>query len=312
MVSFGQDSLKHQLFQNRTYFKPFVSELSSTVNKVSMVNVKGLQKKDKELGNVITEVHLGAEFPLYTKNKAKQSFSVFMPVSLHVLWAAFEPKTAPIINNDYRFGFSLAYFQRFESSVLKNVSLKLTPFAHESCHLGDEITIAGMELDRFFRVNVSYEYFELAFTLNDPDTLRGSLLSFRAGFMGLINPTKGYYTYDITETQGIDLYSTYRWAEYYFQIQYRNTHSFLSNARFQFVGSMELRNRIRYQYLKDAAEPREWSMNSYFGYDYSPKGLSANPTTGFYFVLYKGINYHGQLRSSKLSYAGASFVVYLH
>ncbi len=308
---FSQQSFKNQLFQKRTYFKPMVSEISSTLNKVSVIAASGFKKDNKDLGKILSEVHLGAEFPIYSYKGSKSSFSIFVPVSLHVLWATFEPKTAPIVNNDYRFGFSLAYLKPLTSNYLKNVSIKAIPFAHESTHLGDEITIAGLEFDQFYRINVSYEYYELAITLNDPDTLKGNLFTIRAGLMGLINPIKGYYSWSDVETQGKDIFPTERWAEYYLQLQYRNTTAFYSSARMQFVWSFEARNRIRYDYLIDKSESYFWCFNNYFGYNYSPNGNEGQPTFGSFFVLYRGLNFNGQLRNSRLNYVGYSMVVYI-
>lgn len=308
---YSQDSITTSFFTQRQYNKALVCENSSTLTKISLINVPGIQKNQQDIGNLLTEVHLGTEVPIYYLQKPYSAFSLFLPISIHVLWATFEPQTAPILNNDYRFGFSMAYIHRFQYPKLRNLSLKLTPFAHESCHLGDEVTIAGLENDKFFRINVSYEYTEFALTLNDPDTIQQNLLTFRAGLMALINPKKGYYSYDTTETQGILIYPTDRWLEYYFQIQYRNRTSFFSSHKWQFVWSVEVRNRIKYLYLTDKTEPREWNINNYLGYDYSPKGKKGKPTIGNYFVLYKGINYHGQLRNSKLGYIGYSLVVYL-
>lgn len=308
---FSQDSIKSQLFQKRTYFKPMVSELSSTLSKVSVIAASGFKKDNKDLGKILTEVHLGAEFPIYSRVNQKSSFSIFVPVCLHVLWATFEPKTAPIVNNDYRFGFSFAYLKPLRNKYLNNVAIKLTPFAHESTHLGDEITIAGLEFDQFYRINVSYEYYELAVTLNDPDIIKGTLFTVRAGMMGLINPQKGYYSWSDIETQGKEIFPTERWVEYYLQLQYRNTTAFYSSSRLQFVWSFEARNRIRYDYLIDKKELRFWSFNNYLGYDYCPNGNEGNPTFGSFFVLYRGLNFNGQLRNSRLNYIGYSMVVYI-
>jgi hypothetical protein len=96
---------------------------------------------------------------------------------------------------------------------VKNISFKLTPFAHESTHLGDELTIYGSQnIEQFYRVNVSYEYYELGLTINDPDTLSGNILSLKFGFMGFINHTKGYYSFAENEIGDRTFYPSQRWA----------------------------------------------------------------------------------------------------
>ena len=240
---YSQNEKYFSIFEGRTFYKPFVSEISSTLSNVSIGAIYNKTPSGKELNTVMTEVHLGADIPLlYGKNKSF-TWAASLPVSMHMLWATFEPLTAPIVNTDYRFGLSFTGIAYLDNSSIKNISFKVTPFAHESTHIGDEITIYGFQNNpNFYRVNVSYEYYELGLTLNDPDTLTGNLFSIRVGLMGLINPTKGYYSFSDNEIGDKDVYPSKRWAEYYINLNYSKTTGFLTSKTWHPSISIELRN----------------------------------------------------------------------
>lgn len=311
LSSFSQKGDQFSLFKNRTFYKPFVSEISSTLNNISVGVVKSKSPDGIERKLALMEIHLGMDAPIMYGQGNNFRWAVSLPVSLHVLWAPFEETTAPILNNDYRFGISFTGITYLKNDFIKNISFKLTPFAHESTHLGDELSIYGIEhLDNFYRVNVSYEYFELGLTLNDPDTLDGSLLSFKMGLMGLLNPTKGYYSFFEEEIGNNTFYPSERWAEFYFQLNYRKYEGFLSSNTWKPSISVEARNRVKYQYDVEGKKSRTWNFNAFIGYDYIPTDSKLVKSVGLYFRYYKGINPHGQLRDFDYQFIGGSLVVY--
>lgn len=310
--TFAQKEKNSSAFTNRQFYKPFVSEISSTLNNLSIGKTysNGLDGVDYKKA-IVNEVHLGMDLPILYVEKSNFDWAISFPVSIHMVWAPFEENTSPIINNDYRFGLSFTGSTQLDNEYIKNLSFKITPFAHESTHLGDEITIFGVQNDEdFFRVNVSYEYYELGLTLNDPELLDENTLSCRVGFMGLLRPKVGYYTLFDHEIGNNTLYTSQRWAEYYLQLNYKKTTGFLTNDRWRPNLSIEFRNRIKYDYMVDAKEDRVWCINAYVGYDYVPKKANTIKTVGHYIRHYNGINPHGQLRNGMSHFVAYSAVVY--
>lgn len=313
IIAFSQNKGNVYTFTKRGFYQPFVSEISSTLNDISL----GKSSSNKFSGRdskklVVNEVHLGFDMPLLYVEKSNFKWAMSLPVSIHMIWAPFDKITSPIINNDYRFGLSFAGSTNLNNSYIKNLSFKVTPFAHESAHLGDELTIDGFQSsDKFFRINVSYEYYELGLTLNDPEILEENTLSFRIGFIGLIRPNVGYYTYFENEIGDATLYPSKRWAEYYLELNYKKTNGFLANKQWHPNVSFELRNRIKYEYEKEEKENRIWCVNAYVGYDFVPKKINAVKSIGHYFRYYQGVNPHGQLRNGTANFIGYSAIVYI-
>jgi hypothetical protein len=298
------------LFQQRTFYKPFASEISSTLSKISTGGTKSTLQNGDKIYSALTEIHLGVDLPLlYNKNNFF-TWQFFMPVSIHVLWSTFEETTAPIVNNDYRFAFAFAGIKYFDNNnFIKNISLKITPLAHESTHLGDEVSIYGLQyIDSFYRVNVSYEYYELGLVINDPDTIKGNLLSFKFGFMGLINHNKGYYSLFEDEIGDRTFFKSDRWAEYYIEVNYKKATGFLTTKTWHPEISVEFRNRVRYQYEKPGKEDRVWCINAFIGYKFVPKHAKGIESVGNYFRYYNGINPYGQFRNIDYRFLGYSIV----
>jgi hypothetical protein len=176
--------------------------------------------------------------------------------------------------------------------------------------LGDELTIYGLQnYDKFYRVNVSYEYYELGITLNDIDTIKDNNLSVRFGFMGLINPKKGYYSFFKNEIGNKQVYPSKRWAEYYFELEYTKTKGFLATETWHPSISVEFRNRVRYEYEKEEKSERVWCINAFIGYEYTPK-RSRIRSVGNYFRYYNGLNPHGQFRNMDYKFVGYSIVLF--
>lgn len=309
----AQNKNEYSAFTSRNFYKPFVSEISSTLNNLSIGKTysNGLDGSAfKKL--VVNEVHLGMDMPLLFAKKNNFEWAMSFPVSIHMVWAPFDQTTSPIINSDYRFGLSFTGFTTLNNPYLKNLSFKITPFAHESTHLGDEITIYSLQNNAdFFRVNVSYEYYELGLTINDPELLNENTLSCRIGFMGLISPSAGYYTFFDNEIGNNVLYPSQRWAEYYLQLNYKKTEGVFANTKWHPNFSVEFRNRVKYDYLIDAEEDRVWCINAYLGFDYVPNKVNAIKTVGHYIRHYGGINPHGQLRNGMSHFIAYAVVFHL-
>lgn len=311
--AFSQNNKNLQFFTARDFNKPFVSEISGTQNNISLgktASNKFSGKDTKEL--VINEIHMGFDLPLLYAGNETSQWAISFPVSIHMIWAPFDKLTSPIINNDYRFGLSFTGTSNLNNLYIKNLSFKVTPFAHESTHLGDELTISGFQEDsKFYRVNVSYEYYELGITVNDPEITEGNVLSCRAGFMGLLNPDKGYYSIFENEIGDTIFYQSKRWGEFYFACNYKKTDGILTTKRWKPNTSLELRNRIKYDFGKEEKEERQWCLNAYAGFNYLPEKNTSLASVGHYLRYYRGINPHGQLRNGTATFIGYSVVLFM-
>ena len=199
------------------------------------------------------------------------------------LWMdIFESLTSPVINTDYRVGAAThTFIHRLNRKFVKNYAVSWTPFKHESTHIGDEIQIRRVEAGYALRrVNVSYNYTELFFTLNEPEDRSVQCHTFRAGLMLLLAPKKGWYF--ISESAGDGdpslAHPTLSPFEAYFQYQYQSP---TSPYGFQGVVSAEIRNRVVYGYdltLKKGetdhspSDYRRFTYNLFMGLRYNIPG----------------------------------------
>ena len=308
---FSQSDSNFFVFTSRDFNKPFVSEISSTLNNLSFGIVESTKISGRDVKKLtVNEIHLGIDLPLIYSNKNKLTWALSIPISTHMVWYPLEETTSPIINTDYRFGLSCTGHIKFGNPYIKNISFEIKPFAHESTHLGDELTISGFLDDTsFYRVNISYEYYEISLTLNDPEVLNENALSLRFGFIGLINPQKGYYTLSENEIGDNTLYPSKRWGEIYIDLNYKKVNGFLTSKHWKPNISLELRNRVKYNYGNTEKENRIWCVNTYAGYCYTPKKIDAIESIGHYIRYYNGLNPHGQFRNGTCYFIGYSIII---
>ena len=199
-----------------------------------------------------TQGCFGLDLPIWNGNFGKDSLfgiNISLTASAYLWMDLFESQTSPVINTDYRISLPTATFiHRHNRKFLKNYSVAWSPFKHESTHIGDEIQIKRKEAGYAIRrVNVSYNYTELAFTLNEPEDRTVQCHTFRVGFMHLFFPKEGWYR--ITSSAGDGdaslAHPTVSPFEAYFQYQYQTP---TSRHGIQGVISAEIRNRVIYGY----------------------------------------------------------------
>jgi hypothetical protein len=305
----------NNLFHPVTFCKTFVSEIENCLTKFGVdysTNSKEYDmSKSKKTYKVFQSTSLGVDFPLYARNyfrngKPLDGFGISAPVSFHLWWDPLEASTSPVLNTDYRFGtVNFKFIRYLENRSLKNISLKLAPFNHESTHIGDELTtFRKCENFPITRVNVSYEYSELQVTLNDPNGTFKENHSLRVGFMYRVNGSQDFYTMSSLDGDSTKITPTRLKSEFYCEYQWIRTKGILTGAGWINVMSIDLRSRIRYNYptLSSAADShglnslkqRTNSVNIYYGWKYVHKGLSS---VGFYIHAYAGINPNGQFRN---------------
>lgn len=266
---------------------------------------------------------MGINLPVWSGTFKDDRFtlSVAMPLSASIWLDLGEPVTAPVVNTDYRIGGpAWTFTHHIGKKFVKNYSITVDPFKHESTHLGDELTLQrishGLPLSR---INVSYNYSEYIFTLNDPDLDYSQTHTFRAGLMILWSPRHSWYV--INEADGDATLSQPRISpwEAYFQYQYQSP---LFKQFVQIVASLEVRNRALYGYpvfdwspedgvsYSMQKERRVFTYNVFMGVRLCHphrRGLFSRANVGL--RLYHGNNPYGQFRNhANFSQIGACVI----
>jgi hypothetical protein len=308
----GQET-EHYFFKESAILKPFLSEIRSTTIKAEVASLNKLDDNyyvSDYASRPFIEVHLGTELPFYYMvNRSKDlKFSASGFIGNILLIDMFEDITAPVINTDYFFGIKTALVKYVDNPYMKNFGIKLVPLFHESTHIGDEFSIHGYnDIPSFRRINVSYEAWEIAAVINDPDTIRTNLFSAKIGLHGLWDNERGYYTTDSLETKEVMAPPSKKNYEYYIQLNLQRTSGFLCSERWMNVVSLEANNRLKFSYDYGVPEERSWNFNFYLGWKYMTKRAGRN--MGFFFRYYAGIIPNGQFRNTDgYRYAAISIV----
>ena len=196
----------------------------------------------------------GINLPIWTGNLVDSTYALNVTMALSAnLWMDFyDFSTSPIVDTDYRIGIpTVTFLHRLNRGFAKNYSVAWSPFKHESTHLGDELQIRY--IDRGYalrRVNVSYNYTEFVFTLNEAEDRYAQNHCFRLGLMLLWHGGWFNMDPDAGDESIIDPYGTEKvpyakrnpW-ELYLQYQYQSP---TSKHGFQGIASIEIRNRECY------------------------------------------------------------------
>jgi hypothetical protein len=316
------------IVKSAPFCEPFVSELENYKPQAAAIYATNAEEYD--LGNtgksskVFQYIAAGFEVPFYRKYMYKgeqlvQAFACSAVFSIHLFWDPLELSSSPILNTDYRLGaLWLKYIRFFEGRRFKNISLKLSPFNHESTHIGDDLTIYRVDKNYpITRVNVSYEFSELDFTINDPNGSFEQNHSLRLGLLYRIN--KDDY-YSINEKDGDPSLAKPSGSrtEVFAAYNFIRSKGPLTWKKWRNVISAEWRSRVKYNYpefttVNGSVQSRETGaarinhFNFYFGYKYVKlKG----PTIGMYLHAYTGLNPYGQFRNrSNFNSYGFTFIM---
>ncbi len=294
---------KVTLFENVRYGKSFISEIRSPLTKLEIGYLNKISS-NYYINDVperpFIESHFGYDLNVFSLTNRNYKIAFSLPGGSATLTDMFEELTAPVINTDYWFGTQIKFITYpFNSNKFaKNIAVNLQPIFHESTHIGDEFSIHGYhDIPDFKRINISYEAWNLAVTLNDPDTLTGNVFSVKTGIQNLWSTRDGYYIIDSLEVKGETIPYSSQTAEYYFIFNYQRTKGFMCSEKWLNIVSVEARNRPKFSYTKDIEETRAWNFNMYFGWMYK---ISNKPfrNIGFFIRHYQGINPHGQFRDT--------------
>ena len=191
----------------------------------------------------------GMQLPLWygQVGDSTMAISVVSDMSANLWMDLFGKKTSPIVDCDYRIGLpTVAFLHRIDKVFARNYAVSWSPFKHESTHIGDELQIQHVEQEHALkRVNVSYNYTELTFTLNEAEDRRVENHCFRVGLILLWDWKEGWY--HIYEEDGDASLAQPRLSpwEAYLQYQYQSP---TSKHGFQGIASAEIRNRALYGY----------------------------------------------------------------
>lgn len=283
----------------------YTSELRSTVNRFEFLNAnisppqypwaEGYSRR------ILLDIQLGMELPIVGGESEYWSWYVGMPLALDLINDFFETSTAPVINTDYWFGARMEALYRLPVRWPRNISIRLLPIFHESTHIGDENAL-GMAYDdgtNFYRINVSYEAWEITIGLDEWETLNRNAFNIRLGLSGRWN-ADGYYSppgaAEIgTALSSTDIIPSRGNMEYFGQFNTVIVSGFPAIGKWVFQGGFELRNRILFDYFSTASEKRVWTINSTLGWYRYPEE-AAGRRLGFYLKLLGGQNPHGQYR----------------
>ncbi|MBP1629706.1 MAG: hypothetical protein H6Q15_599 [Bacteroidetes bacterium] len=321
----GNSSFKEGISRTCTWNKYFWADINSTISRGEIALATNYAKEydwaNKGTKNrLYVFSNLGVDFPVWAGNfnSGRNGFSVTVPFLIDVWLDMFERTTAPIINTQYRFGLpEFGFIHRFENKKLlgiRNYSLRLSPMKHECTHIGDELALKRIQDGlSIIRVNVSYNFYELMFTLNDHDGTNNSNLSARFGALMIQKFTKGWYNILSTPNGDIKLLNSKESPfEFYFQLEYQTNTS--KNSNLQGVFSFECRSRVNYlfnDYIKkmEYYEPiREdgifnfnemnwFNLNFFAGFRYNNPRLMKLHRLGFGLRYYHGIIPYGQFRN---------------
>ena len=258
-----------------------------------------------------TEGLFGMQLPIWCGNFSHGKFGLSLTMALSAdLWLdIFEPQTAPVVNTDYRIGApSITFIHRINRGFAQNYAITWSPFKHESTHIGDEQQIRRMEAGYALRrVNVSYNYTEFQFTLNEPEDRYSQCHTFRANLMVLWNPTSGWYTVNEQAGDGDASYAHPRISPWEANLQYQYQ-SPTSKQGWQGIISAEIRNRALYGYdltalngipeSKPKQDSRCFTYNIFVGARYNIKGYDSYLSrVSFGIRAYHGNCPYGMFRS---------------
>ncbi|MGL4292007.1 MAG: hypothetical protein ACRCSQ_00270 [Bacteroidales bacterium] len=313
------------------FSKPLICEMEGPLTKVAEGFGRAREEyavSDPHKDHYIPylNVSLGIFLPVWSKElRNNWAIGIDFPISFH-LWLDLKAQSAPVLNTDYRFAVGeIKVLKEFpKHKFLKNLSIRLAPYCHESTHIGDELTIRRAEAGfPITRVNVSYEYSELAVCLNDPNGSRKNNHALKFGLM-LRNPTaKSWFRIYPNEGDSIYNHKMKNSTEFYAEYEWQRSTGWAVNDHILNVLSLELRNRAQYKYpvvkwdetLEQwyATSPehnRAWCINAYYGWKFMPKFQWFYNSVGFYLNGYMGIVPYGQFRNTGgYRYLGFSIVI---
>lgn len=247
----------------------------------------------------VWQITLGRELPIVglrtqrddgRAGHRKWGVGLWIPVSFHMI-EDHKDESAPIVDTDYRYGF----MTKFQYGLTEDswLGVRLTPWAHESTHLGDEYTLLAIERPDFIRTNPSFEYLE--YGISYEKMLGQGMLTLRHGGITL-HGDDGYYTNHLLGSDEPELTPSEKNFEPSFGVEWRG---WQKGERDLFV-SLDARHKLAYRFKREPGEEetKQWSFSLAVGRSV-PEGTRGIPLKDYFGYFYWGVNPFGQLREQK-------------
>ncbi len=292
-------------FEDRDYFAPLTSgvrEPHVSALAIAWADRMAYLVEDEDPRRV-WDIDLGVELPIAgwelgiaqggRVSEGGLGIGLWLPIDFHMI-EDFVDVSNPIVNTDYRFGGAL----KLQYGLTPERFLGLRVMAgHESTHLGDEFSVAGLREfpDTFERINVSWEFLDLGVLYED---LYGPVWSARVGVTTTLPFRDSYYSVDaLSATQSAlgPVTESSRWVDPYFGLEAEWEEALGSWGPYV---SGEARWRSIYDYHKsepEADEDRQLSFNLVVGVRKAGGGALGRASP--FVRLYHGVNPHGQFRN---------------
>lgn len=299
----GQDNLLNSSPINR----PYQAEMFSPISKIEFIGFNKFHpsyyKNKNAEKRIFNEIQTGMQIPLFAKplnlKKGELVFAITFPLSAVLLIDMYETETAPVINNDYRFGWELNTVyspDKHQISFIKNYSFTIVPVFHESTHIGDEYSIHGyLNNPDFKRINVSYEAWQLFAGINKQTKKVKPMLSAELGYQRLMPYKNAYYNIDSAEVKGNEIILSNNRDIWLLRAELQIPLSENKKHRNYFI-STEFRRDLKFGYSLDNPEQKSFSVNLNTGIDLPVK--NSRQRISIYLRYFRGVMPYGQLRDT--------------
>ena len=310
--------------ENRGYYQALLAEThAAQVNLLFPASASEFPFAIEAGRRLVWNIDLGKEIPLFgwetdlaSKNDLPPGafgLGLWLPVDFHMIEDIGTDPSNPIIDTDYRFSGML----KAQRGLAQNSSVCLgadtcrfglrLQVGHESTHLGDEFSLAAeLNHPNFERINVSYEYWELGASM-DFDIGEGELTT-RGGVIRVIDPDKGWYSFDLAETNNRIIPLSSDPSEWYLGLQWEREERWstgllpwLFRKEVGYFLSLEAKERNVYDYQRinrDVPEDERWSFNVMMGLR-PARAFLEKGVPDIYLRWYEGVNPFGQFRSQR-------------
>ena len=156
----------------------------------------------------------------------------------------------------------------------------------------------------YYRINISYEAWEITFGIDEWKRWYGSFTERSAGsqraleFPRILSGTSFRVKSGVQIVPDGDMQiEPPRSLEFFGQLNYVETESFPSFGNWIFQAGLELRNRILFDFFSTEPEKRVWSIDTTLGWYNYPQNFRGR-RLGFYLKLYGGQYPYGQFRET--------------
>lgn len=303
----ASDAQQTEWFSESEVNRVLWAEMYSPISKIEFVNINTfhpLYYKEDADNRILNEIQTGMQIPILRHfaeiGKGEWETAICFPMSAVLLIDMYETETAPVINNDYRFGWKVTSVftpVNSEQKFIRNYSLTLVPIFHESTHIGDEFALHGyFNIPDFKRINVSYEAWQVFAGINRPAQNYTPHISAEIGYQRLMPYKKGFYNIDSLEVKGSDVLLSENRDLWLFRIELQQAVNLSRKRDISWFVSAELQRNIKFGYTSDNPEKKSFSLNSYAGILlpvlYSQRALSVH------FRYYRGVMPYGQFRDT--------------